>query len=138
MRARAAPACLALSLVTCAILACTTYGEQNPGSSSDAGMSDTSNNSQVEASTSGSVSDGSNDTQGTPPVGTRCPPCPASTTCLGAGCVSSDSTLTNCDHPMDITEPGTYVAFVCPGAVTTTLPTECQGGGTHPVAIARL
>lgn len=135
-----------LTLVAVAlVVACSTYGAEDPViGSSDAGASSSGGSSSGNASSSGGSSgsnlDGStvNDAAVDGPQYTEvCPPC--SGTCIPSGCTGAGENNA-CNKPYDVTAAMTLIVFACPQGPTVPLPNQpaCGNGGNKHGALLRL
>lgn len=138
-----------LGLASIAVVACSTYGANEPspadtdGGTSSGGGSSGATSSSGNASSSGGSSGA---TEGGPPdagddaptFGQTCPPC-TSGTCVPAGCNGAGPNNA-CNVPYDVTATTTLTVFACPEGPTVELPNQpaCQNGGPSHGALIRL
>jgi hypothetical protein len=130
------------------IVACSTYGADEPtiGSPDGGASSSGGGSSSGNASSSGGSSSGSNTSDGSvisdaaddgPTYNEACPPC--SGTCIPSGC-SGAGPNNACNKPYDVTAATTLIVFACPEGPTATLPNQpaCGNGGPKHGALLRL
>lgn len=125
------------------VVACSTYGADEPDKTVDGGTSSStssSGSSSSGGSSSGSTTDGSvvgDAADDAKTYSETCPPCGG--TCLPSGCNGAGPNNA-CNKPYDVTAAMTLIVFACPEGPTAPLPNQpaCQNGGNKHGALLRL